>query len=244
MDAAVAARRGETAAHAALKRAALIWAQAHGYRACAAEVSLPRCRYRADAAAYRPANGALGVTAIFECKQARSDLRRDNCRTDATRERLRSVQRRRETLERCLRIHHPTLRSGDSLFPEFDAADFSALQHTSYARVLRELTALQNSLGHGAKFECLVRYGCANVFYLVVPVSLFVAAEVPVGWGALVQNGGALELLRKPVWHEIPEESCLRLLERIAAAGTRQFNRHAAISREEIALARAASALA
>jgi hypothetical protein len=35
-------KRGETAAHAALKRSALIWAQARGYSACAFEVQLPR----------------------------------------------------------------------------------------------------------------------------------------------------------------------------------------------------------
>ena len=86
-----------------------------------------------------------GVTAIFECKQARPDLRRDNCRSDVTRERLRSVSRRREVLEKHLRIHYPTLRTGDSLFPEYDSHDFSAIGHQGYSRVLREFTALQNS---------------------------------------------------------------------------------------------------
>ena len=38
--------RGETTRHARLKRLAFLWAQAHGYSACAMEVSLPRCRYR------------------------------------------------------------------------------------------------------------------------------------------------------------------------------------------------------
>lgn len=42
------ARSGETEAHARLKRRALIWAQAHGYSACALEVGLPHCRYRAS----------------------------------------------------------------------------------------------------------------------------------------------------------------------------------------------------
>jgi hypothetical protein len=35
------ARGGESAKHRELKRLALIWAQAHGHRAAAAEVSLP-----------------------------------------------------------------------------------------------------------------------------------------------------------------------------------------------------------
>lgn len=47
--------RTETARHAQLKRLAFLWAQAQGYSACAMEVALPQCRYRADVAAYRPA---------------------------------------------------------------------------------------------------------------------------------------------------------------------------------------------
>src|SRR5437867_6022214 len=91
---------GETARHVRLKRLAFLWAQAQGYSACAMEVSLPKCRYRADVAAYRPESNGLGSTAIFECKQARPDLRRDNCRADATRERLETVCRRRQVLEK------------------------------------------------------------------------------------------------------------------------------------------------
>src|SRR2546429_1025001 len=158
MDARVNNGLGETETHARLKRVALLWAQANGYSACAAEVSLPQCRYRADVAAYRPQPEQPGVTAIFECKQALPDLRRDNCCSDPTRERLRLLGHRRAVLERQLRIHYPTLRTGDSLFPEYDSHDFSALGHHSYNRVLREFTALHNRLNGGTKFECLVRY--------------------------------------------------------------------------------------
>lgn len=242
MDAVLARKRGETAAHARLKRQALLWAQTHGYTSCAPEVSLPRCRYRADVAAYRPQAGKLGVTAVFECKQARADLRRDNCRSEAARVRLATVYRRREILERCLRVHHPTLHTGESLFPEFDRLDFSALRHGGYARVTRQLTALQNSLHDGTKFECLVRYGCANVFYLVVPHELYHEAEVPVGWGALIATSGVLALGRKPLWHDSSEAARLRLLERIAAAGTRAHNRQHEISFDEVLAARANSA--
>ena len=78
MDAPVTIRRGETETHVRLKRLAMVWAQAHGYSACAAEVKLPQCRYRADVAAYRARAKEPGQTAIFECKQALPDLRRDN----------------------------------------------------------------------------------------------------------------------------------------------------------------------
>ena len=235
MDTPVATRRAETEAHLRLKRLALLWAQANGYSACAAEVSLPQCRYRADVAAYRARLREQTVTAIFECKQARPDLRRDNCETATTRERLHSLARRREILEKHLRVHYPTLRTGDSLFAEYDSHDFAAIGHRNYSRVLREFTALQTRLHGGRKFECLVRYRCANLFYLVVPNELFRDEEAPIGWGILIEANGALELMRKPAWHDNAAENRLRFLQRIAIAGTRQSNRALGICRDEIA---------
>jgi hypothetical protein len=237
MDAPVVTRRAETEAHLRLKRLALLWAQANRYTACAAEVSLPQCRYRADVAAYRSRLREQTVTAIFECKQALPDLRRDNCETAAARERLYSLSRRREVLEKHLRVHYPTLRTGDSLFAEYDSHHFDAIGHRGYRRVLREATALQNRLYGGTKFECLVRYRCANLFFLVLPDDLFRAAEAPAGWGVLVEMNGALDLVRKPAWHDNLEEARARLLQRIAVAGTRQFNRAFAITRDEIVAA-------
>lgn len=174
------------------------------------------------------------MTAIFESKQALADLRRDNCHGDATRERFRSVSRRREVLEKHLRIHYPTLRTGDSLFPEYDSQDFSAIGHHGYSRVLREFTALQNRLNGGRKFECLVRYRCANLFFLVLPDELFCELESPLGWGVLVEKNGSLILARKPIWHDNGAQTRLRFLQRIASAGTRQSNRALGITREEI----------
>ena len=107
MDPLIAVRRGETEAHARLKRLAILWAQSSRYSACAAEVSLPQCRYRADVAAYRAQRNEAGLTAIFECKQALPDLRRDNCRGAAARERLEAVNRRRAVLEKHLRVQYP-----------------------------------------------------------------------------------------------------------------------------------------
>lgn len=230
MDAAVNTRRGETDAHRELKRLAVVWAQAQGYSACAVEVTLPRCRYRADVAAYRARGNEPGMTAVFECKQALSDLRRDNCCSSSARERLATVQRRRQVLEKHLRVHYPTLRASDSLFPEFDSHDFGAIGHRNYARVVRELGALQKRLYGGMKFECLTRYRCANLFFLVVPNELYREAEVPLGWGALVPSGGSLSLRVKPTWHDNSAESRLKFLQRIAAAGTRHLNRQLEIS--------------
>jgi hypothetical protein len=229
----------ETAAHLALKRAALIWAQANGYSACSLEVTLPHCRYRADVAGYRPEREGIGRTAIFECKQVRCDLRRDNCDSAAARARLELVCRRREIIERNLRVHYPALRAGESLFAEFDGYDFAATSHRNHARVLREIGALQNRLFDCTKFEKLLRYRCANLLFLVVPEELFEEALVPVGWGALVEHDGKLELARKAPWQENAPAARLSFLERIARAGTRLFNRQAGITFEEVASERA-----
>jgi hypothetical protein len=224
--------RGETAAHSRLKRLAFLWAQAQGYTAGALEVSLPQCRYRADVAAYR--RGTRTATAIFECKQARPDLRRDNCATPETRERLETVHRRRQILEKHLRIHYPTLRIADSLFPEFDSHDFGKIDHRNYQRVLRELNALHHRLYDCTKFETIVRYRCANLFFIVLPDGLYREPEIPVGWGALTEAGGELTIARKPIWHETSEESRLHFLQRIAAAGTRKLNRELKITFDEV----------
>jgi len=221
---------GETAKHTQLKRLAFLWAQARGYSACALEVSLPRCRYRADVAAYRPEPKKVGSTAIFECKQALCDLRRDNCQSDAARQRLETICERRQLLERRLHTHYPNLRSGDSLFPEFDSLDFTVIGHRGYARVLRELNALQNRLYDCTKFDKLIRYRSANLLFLVLPNELFRDSEIPVGWGALVESDDALTLMRKPIWQETVVENQVRLLQRIAMAGTRAFNRQLEIT--------------
>jgi len=234
MDQRVRNRNGETQAHARLKRLALVWAQREGYSACAMEVTLPRCRYRADLAAYRPNGRQPAVTAIFECKQALVDLRRDNGCTSTTIQRLEKVHRRREILERNLRVHYPALRVADSLFDEFDSHNFSAIEHRGYKQVVRQTQALQNRLFDCTKFETLIRYRSANLFFLVLPNELFREPEIPIGWGALIESNAELILARKPVWHEMEPGSQLRFLERIAASGTRVLNRQHEITFEKI----------
>jgi hypothetical protein len=235
MVARVTTHRGETTRHAQLKRLALLWAQAHGFSACAMEVSLPGCRYRVDVAAYRGQRKQTGLAAIFECKQALCDLRRDNCDSEAARRRLKAISKRRGTLETCLRAHYPNLRNGDSLFPEFDSENFIEIGHRGHARLLRHLQSSQNRLYDCTKFDKLVRYRCANLFFLVLPEQLFRNREIPVGWGALVESNGTLTLRHRPLWHETPQENGIRFLHRLAAAGTRILNRQLEIGRDDIA---------
>ncbi len=238
MDQRLTGHNGETEAHSRLKRLALLWAQTQCYSACALEVTLPRCRYRADVGAYRPnRKQSSATTAIFECKQCLVDLRRDNGCTSTTKQRLEKVHVRRETLEKNLRVHYPALRIADSLFAEFDSHNFEAIEHRGYKQVLRQTRALQNRLFDGTKFETLIRYRCANLFFLVLPNELFREPEIPIGWGALVEANNELTLVRKPIWHEASEQSQLQFLQRIAAAGTRVLNRSLEISFDAVASA-------
>jgi hypothetical protein len=234
MAAGIASCRGETQQHARLKRLAFLWAQAQGFTACGMEVTLPKCRYRADVAAWRRKRNQIGTTAILECKQALCDLRRDNCHSKTAQERLEALCRRRQFFESRLHAHYPSLHDGDSLFPEFDSQNFIAIGHRGYTRVLRELHALQNRLFDCTKFEKLTRYGCANFLFLVVAENLYRDSEIPVGWGALVESNGALELRRKPIWHETTPQSRLDLLQRIAMTGTRSVNREFGIALGQI----------
>jgi len=199
------------------------------------EVTLPNCRYRADVATCRWRQNKIGSTAIFECKQALCDLRRDNCHSEAARRRLEAICERRQLLETRLRTHYPSLRNGDSLFPEFDSDNFAGIGHRGYARLSRELRVLQNRLYDCTKFDKLIRYRCANLFFIVLPEQLFRESEVPVGWGALVESDGALTLARNPIWQDAAAEDRIRLLRRIAMAGTRVLNRQLEIARDEIA---------
>ena len=238
MDRRLTSRDGETEAHTRLKRLALVWAQTQGYSACALEVTLPRCRYRADVAAYRPnRKQSTATTVIFECKQALVDLRRDNGCAATTMRRLEKVHARREVLERNLRVHYPALRIADSLFAEFDSHNFAAIDHRGYKHVLRQTRALQNRLFDGTKLETLIRYCCANLFFLVLSEDLFREPEVPIGWGALVESRGELKLARKPVWHETTEQIQLQFLQRVARANTRALNRSLEISFADAATA-------
>ena len=230
-------RRGETEAHFRLKRLALHWAQVHGYSACGLEVSLPRCRYRADVAAFKSSRTGT-TTAVFECKQALVDLRRDNGSSSLTRSRLETAHRRRETLEKNLRVHYPAVRIPDSLFAEFDSHNFDGIGHRGYKQVVRQLRALQKRLFDCTKFETLVRYRCANLFFLVLPHELFRDSEIPISWGALVELDGALVLRRKPVWQQASPENQAHFLERIARAGTRALNHRLGITFQNLLIER------
>ena len=172
----------------------------------------------------------VGTTAVFECKQARSDFLKDSHTTIETTQRLKALDERRRTLKRLLGMHQPSLRKGESLFAEYDAIDISNFEHKTYRKVIREISILQARLYGKTKFDKVARYCCANLCYLVVEDGILKSHEVPLHWGLLVRQGEALMLERMPVWQDVSVPTRLELLQRIALTATRRLNRVSGLS--------------
>jgi hypothetical protein len=233
----------ESLAHHQLKSLALAWAQRQGFRIVAAEVSLPNRGARIDVAAYRPARirkerwnerlkrrqvvsaAALGATAIFECKAFRTDYRRDARSITTTLERLAVLTKKKARIEEELRIFYPSIRNGDSLFQEFETLNFERPGYERYQRVIEQLRRLSAQLHENTKFARLAQYASANLYYIVAEPDILSPHELPAGWGWLVRRGDDLELVARPVWHDVGEDQRLDFLHRIAAAGTAAVNR-------------------
>lgn len=220
---------GETETHATQKLLALRWAVEQGLTLAAPEVSFPHRRFRVDVAACCPERKAparrppatlasiLKGAAVFECKQARGDLVRDNHVRARTADRLRRLDERRARLESLLHLHLPHLANGESLFPEFDSYRLRPHHHAGYHKLMREITAARRALQLKTKFDRLRAYGLANLHYLVVEERLIEPHELPAGWGLLVRSGERLELAARPAWQPIGVEHQLLFLQRIAA---------------------------
>jgi hypothetical protein len=223
----------ETPRHLELKRLSLGWAQRQGFRIAGAEVSLPHLRVRLDAAACKApkraeraaapsgCEGAVGATAIFECKQHRSDFLRDSRCTEKLGQRLRALHERRKLYEAALPFHLPSLRKGESLFPEFDGYRFEEAGYEPYDAVLEEIRQLTGQLHRQTKFAKLLRWRAANLHYVVVEDGVAEAHELPPGWGLLVHREGGLQVAVPATWQEVGADRRFELLLRIAMSGTR-----------------------
>jgi hypothetical protein len=231
----------ESQEHIELKRLALAWAQEHGFPIAATEVSLPSFRFRLDVAAYCPGKAprmpstgerrsaprnraAVGLTVVFECKVSRPDYLRHARSVAKTLQDLERFTAKKLRLEEILRIHFPSIRNGDSLFPEYETLNFERPGYEDYQIVLEEIRRLSFQLHAKTKFDKLSKWRAANLHYVVAEPELFRMHELPAGWGLLLRSGNALEPVIRPVFQEVDESQRLALLHRIALAGTRAAN--------------------
>ncbi|MCB1235305.1 MAG: hypothetical protein KDM91_09560, partial [Verrucomicrobiae bacterium] len=184
-----------------------------------------------------------GPSAVFECKQARPDFLQDSRPEAASLARLTRLHRRRERLERLIGAHYPHLRRGESLFPEYDRTAVTDIAHEGHRKLIAEIRTLEAAVFGRTKFERLVRYRCANFFYLVIRPGILEPAEIPLDWGLLAPDAAAfdaalgspaevpaLALLREPRFVDAPESHALDLLHRLAVSGTRRLNRESGLT--------------
>ena len=127
--------------------------------------------------------------------------------------------------EEGMRPHWPSLRNGDTLFPEFDSYRFEAAGYEPYDKLTRELRTLSARLHAQTKFAKLIRWRAANVHYVVAEEGVAKAHELPHGWGLLVRQTDALAVAVEPVWQDATEEARMGVFLRIALSGTRLVNR-------------------
>jgi hypothetical protein len=222
-------RSGETPRHLGLKALAAEWAVGQGLQFVAPEVSFPHRQFRVDVAACAPSrkvpsrkpvshlSSILKAAVVFECKQVRGDLIRDNKRRALLSERLKTLEARRHRLETLLHVHLPHLANGEALFPEFDSYRLREHSHAGYQKLLREIRVAKRGVLDGTKFDRLLSYKVANLHYLVAEEKLIETHEVPTGWGLLLRRGDRLELLVEPLWQTIGVEEQVIFLQRMTA---------------------------
>ena len=226
------AARSETEEHKRLKVLALQWARAAGYRIAAQEVTVHEFRFRIDAAAYKPVawtaqklrseskegRSPVGATVIFECKQSRSDFLKDSQIESRTAEVLARLHARKKLYDEEMKVHYPSLRNGDSLFPELESYRLEDSGWEPYRKLIAKIRLLSTRLHEKTKFDKLTRWGAANAQYLVAEPGVAKPHELPPGWGMLERQGDALVPVVKPQWFDVPDETRLMLLQRIAMA--------------------------
>jgi hypothetical protein len=216
---------GESETHRRLKEQAFLWAYERGFRCCAMEVRAPRSSYRVDVAGFRSDRKQKeSIVAVFECKQSREDLFRDNRRQSELKTSLLALQDRREKLESLLAVHHPSLRTSDSLFPEWATFDFAAIDHRGYNQTIQKIVRIQRQLLENTKFDLITRYRFANLHYLATTPGLLDNREVPLGWG-LLEVHGSEQITEKLVPALFKGIETLQWLERIAKAATAERKR-------------------
>jgi len=171
---------------------------------------------------------------VFECKVSKVDFLRDARSLAMTSDRLKILHARRARIEEELLIHYPSISNGDSLFQEYHSVDFTRPGHERYKRTLRDIQRLQGRLHANTKLDRLVRWGAANLFWVVADPDVIAGPELPAGWGLLLRRGNGLEVEAKPLLHEVFESERLALFHRIALAAGRAVNREHGIAYDDL----------
>ncbi len=186
------------------------------------EVRAPRSRFRVDVAAVRlDRRQGEATVAVFECKQSRGDLDRDNHRQNELTAKLKNLQERRDKLECLLAVHYPSLRTSDSLFPEWATFDFRAIDHATYRQTIQKIACIQRQVFDNTKFDLMSRYKLGNLHYLVTTPGLLNEHEIPLGWGLLEMDEKEV-IIERNVPTRFSGIEMLPWLERIAKAATLQ----------------------
>ena len=186
------------------------------------EVRAPRSRFRVDVAAVRlDRRQGEATVAVFECKQSRGDLDRDNHRQNELTAKLKNLQERRDKLECLLAVHYPSLRTSDSLFPEWATFDFLAIDHAAYRQTIQKIACIQRQVFDNTKFDLMSRYKLGNLHYLVTTPALLNEHEIPLGWGLLEMDEKEV-IIERNVPTRFSGIEMLPWLERIAKAATLQ----------------------
>jgi hypothetical protein len=212
-----------------LKRLAFRWALQQRFSLAALEVKVPQLGARVDVAACRPERPRKlrgrtvfkpGAIAVFECKSTRADFLKDARCEDFIREQLRILQLKRLELEESLRRNFPTLREGETLFPEYDMYRYLDAGCAPYAELVAEMNALTAQLHGRSKFARLMRWNAANVLYVVAEQEVAFPQELPSGWGLLERRGEELFMVVRAVWQDVPELHRWNLMVRIGQSAS------------------------
>lgn len=221
--------RGAFARHRQLQKAAFCWALQQGFRVGALDVPVSQLGARLDVAACkfeapRKGRGAntlkAGPVIVFECKTDRADFLRDTRSEEQLRGQLWELQARRTLWEDSLRREFPTLREGETLFPEYDVYRFQDVGGAPYQSLVIEIEGLSRQLYSKGKFAKMQKWKGANLHYVVAEEGVAQGEELPTGWGLLERKEGGLVVVVKAVWLDAPDVNRWLVATRIAMAAT------------------------
>ena len=216
----------------AMRRAVLRWLMVNDPPHAAAPAVPTRISYfKADVAAFwsravRNANaeGPASVlkperTALIQCHAEREGCWSQCARSEDILPRLRSLKRRRSTLQERIRREEPRLREPDTLFEEYAEWRYEDSTNQAYHEVQREIQQLEHALLEGTRFERIRDAQLANRLYLAVPAQVIRTDELADGWGLLwVQSDLSVTVRREPEWRDCLPANAVHLVQNVAHA--------------------------